>query len=335
MFNRRQGPAPVGIAHTIATLMRALILKRLLAFALTLLAASTVLFVTINVLPGSAARAALGIDATPQAVARFEAAHGLDRPIVVQYVEWLGKTLSGDFGTSFQNGVAVGPAILERVPVTLELALLAFIVANVIAIPLGGLAASRHQGRADKSVTFIATVFGAVPNFWLATLLVLVFTLELRWLPPGGFTPFSQDPIANLKQMIMPALSLGLVSSALLIRIMRASMIEVLSSEYVRTARAKGAGRRTILVRHALRNALTPYINVAAVEFGFLFGSVVVIEDIFLLPGIGSFVLVGIINRDYPVLLAGALTITLFVLVVNLVVDVLAGLLDPRRKSQA
>lgn len=313
--------------------MHVLILSRLLAFAFALLAASTILFLAINVLPGSAAQAALGIDATPQAIARFEAAYGLDRPIAVQYAEWLGRTLTGDFGKSFQNGVVVGPELLRRIPITLELAFLAFLVANLIAIPLGALAAIRHLKGTDKSITLLATIFGAVPNFWLATLLVLIFTLKLRWLPPGGYTPFSVDPVQNIKQMIMPALSLGIVSSALLIRIMRTAMIEVLSSDYIRTAHAKGADMRTVVTRHSLRNAFTPYVNVAAVEFGFLFGSVVVIEDIFLLPGLGSFVLVGIINRDYPVLLAGALTITLFVLILNLIVDLIVGILDPRKVS--
>jgi peptide/nickel transport system permease protein len=308
-----------------------LVFTRLIAFVLTLLAASVVLFLTINVLPGSAAKAALGIDATPQAIARFEAQHGLDRPLLVQYLEWLGRILQGDFGVSFQNSVAVGPELLNRLPVTLELAILAFVIANAIAIPLGALSALRHQRCPDSLVTFLATVFGAIPNFWLATLLILLFTLTLRWLPPGGYTPPATDLMLNFKQMLMPALSLGLVSSALLIRIMRASMLEVLSTDYIRTAHAKGAGERVILMRHAIRNALIPYLNVAAVEFGFLFGSVVIIEEIFLLPGIGSLVLVGIINRDYPVLLAGALAITVFVLTVNLIVDIVSALLDPRQ----
>ncbi|WP_119271348.1 ABC transporter permease [Taklimakanibacter deserti] len=314
--------------------MRNLILSRLLAFALTLLVASSILFVAINVVPGSAARSALGIDATPQALARFEALHGLDRPLVVQYADWLGRTFTGDFGKSFQNGVDVGPELLRRIPVTLELAILAFLIANVIAIPLGAFAAMRHQRIPDKGISFIATLLGAMPNFWLATLLVMVLTLRFRLLPPGGYTPFFDNPILNLKQMIMPALSLGIVSSALLIRIMRTAMIEVLSSDYIRTARAKGAQERVVMLRHAVRNALTPYVNVAAVEFGFLFGSVVIIEDIFLLPGIGSFVLVGIINRDYPVLLASALTITLVVLIINFIVDIAVGLIDPRRVTR-
>ena len=311
--------------------MLRLVALRLLAFVPTLLAASLVLFVAINVVPGSAARSALGIDATPQAIARFEAENGLDRPLYLQYGDWLGKVLHGDFGTSFQSHVPVGPEILARLPVTLELAVLAFLIANLIAVPLGALAAWAHQRPADTAITLMATVFGAIPNFWLATLLILVLSIWLGWLPSGGYTPFLQDPLTNLEQMLMPALSLGIVSSALLTRIMRTGMLEVLSSDYVRTARAKGADGRTIVRRHALKNALIPYLTVGAVEFGFLFGGVVIIEDIFLLPGIGSFVLVGIINRDYPVLLAASLVVTVVVLTVNMLVDLAAALLDPRQ----
>jgi peptide/nickel transport system permease protein len=308
-----------------------LILTRLALFVPTLLAASLILFIAINVVPGSAARSALGIDATPQAIMRFEALNGLDQPLHVQYLEWLGKAVKGDFGRSFQNRVDVGPEILKRLPVTLELALLAFLVANVIAVPLGAIAAYRHARTADAVITTCATILAAVPNFWLATLLVLVFSLKLRLLPAGGFTPFLQDPARNLTQMILPAVSLGLVSSALLLRIMRASMLEVLSSDYIRTARAKGAPDGIVITRHALRNATIPYLTVGAVEFGFLFGGVVIIEDIFRLPGIGSLVLVGIINRDYPVLIGSALVVTVAVLAANMLVDIIASLLDPRQ----
>ncbi len=219
---------------------------------------------------------------------------------------------------------------------TLELAIMAFLIANLIAVPLGALAAWHHQRPADTGITFLATVCGAIPNFWLATLLILFLAIWLGWLPAGGYTPFLEDPLTNLEQMLMPALSLGIVSSALLLRIMRTSMLEVLSSDYIRTARAKGAPGGVIVRRHALRNALIPFLTVGAVEFGFLFGSVVIIEDIFLLPGIGSFVLVGIINRDYPVLLASTLVITVVVLTVNMLVDLAGALLDPRQiKSKA
>ncbi|MGH6899077.1 MAG: ABC transporter permease [Geminicoccaceae bacterium] len=311
--------------------MLRLIAFRLLAFVPTLIAASIVLFIAINVVPGSAAKAALGIDATPQAIARFEHQHGLDRPLYVQYLAWLGGVLRGDFGNSFQNHVPVGPELLARLPVTLELALLAFLIANLIAVPLGAIAAYFHQRKTDYTITFCATVMGAIPNFWLATLLILLFALTWRWLPTGGYVPFTEDPLRNLSMMIMPALSLGIVSSALLLRIMRTAMLEVLTSDYIRTALAKGASQSVVVWRHAVRNALIPFLTVGAVEFGFLFGGVVIIEDIFLLPGIGSLVLIGIINRDYPVLLAAALVVTVAVLIANMIVDLVASILDPRQ----
>jgi peptide/nickel transport system permease protein len=239
--------------------------------------------------------------------------------------------LRGDLGTSFQNRVPVAPEILKRLPTTLELAILAFLIANAIALPLGALAALRHRRKTDVAVSALATVLGAIPNFWLATLLVLVFSLHLKILPAGGYTPFFDNPWQNFIRMILPALSLGLVSSALLLRIMRTTMLEVLNSDYVRTAHAKGAPESIVVMRHALRNALIPYLTVGAVEFGFLFGGVVIIEDIFRLPGIGSLVLVGIINRDYPVLLGSALVVTIIVLTANMIVDTCAALLDPRQ----
>ncbi len=311
--------------------MLRLIAFRLLVFLPTMLAASIVLFIAINVVPGSAAKAALGIDATAQAIARFEHQHGLDRPLHVQYLSWLQAALSGDFGNSFQNHVPVGPEIAARLPITLELAVLAFLIANLIAVPLGALAAYFHQRKTDVAITFMATVMGAIPNFWLATLLIMGFALIFPLLPAGGFVPFGEDPLKNISTMVLPALSLGVVSSALLLRIMRTAMIEVLSSDYIRTAIAKGANQNVVIWRHALRNALIPFLTVGAVEFGFLFGGVVIIEDIFLLPGIGSLVLVGIINRDYPVLLAAALVITFVVLLANMIVDISASLLDPRQ----
>ena len=311
--------------------MLRLIAIRLLSFVPTLVIASMVLFVAVNVVPGSASKAALGIHATPQAVKRFEHQHGLDRPLAVQYVEWAGKALKGDFGVSFQNAVAVGPEVMKRLPVTLQLAAMAFVVAIGLAIPLGALAGFYHQRPADGAITTLATLFGSIPNFWLATLLVYLFSLYLGWLPTGGYVPWAEDPAANLKSMLLPCISLGVVSSGLLIRIMRTSLIEVMTSNYIETARSKGVSDFRLVTVHAIRNALIPFLTVAAVEFGFLVGSVVIIEDVFRIPGIGSLVLVGIINRDYPVLLAAAMMITLIVLITNLVVDLLATVIDPRQ----
>ncbi len=308
-----------------------LVLYRLLSFIPTLLVASMLLFLAVNVVPGSASRAALGIQATPQALKRFEHKHGLDRPLAVQYVEWALKALRGDFGVSFQNAVAVGPEVKKRVPVTLELAGLAILLAVGLAIPLGALSGFYHQRVPDGIITSIATFFGSMPNFWLATLLVYLFSLYLGWLPTGGFVPFSQDPIGNLRSVALPSISLGLVSSGLLIRIMRTTVIEVMSANFIETAKSKGVSNFQLVTGHALRNSLIPFFTVAAVEFGFLVGSVVIIEDVFRIPGIGSLVLVGIINRDYPVLLAAAMMITLIVLLTNLVVDLMATVIDPRQ----
>lgn len=308
---------------------------RIASFVPTLLAASILLFIAINVVPGSAADAALGITATPEARARFEQEHGLDQPLPVQYARWLVHALQGDFGQSFQAGVPIGPEILLRLPLTIELAVLAFLIANLIAVPLGAFAAYQHQKIGDQSLLIWSTVMAAMPNFWLATLLILLFTIILGWLPPGGYVALVDDPLENLRLMIMPALSLGLVSSALLLRIMRTGMIEALSSEYVRTAFAKGASTSRVIWRHAMRNALIPFLTVGAVEFSLLFGGVVIIENIFLLPGIGALALIGIIQRDYPVLLASVLTIATVVLTANLVVDLLSAWLDPRRVRRA
>lgn len=311
--------------------MLRIVLWRLATFVPTLFVASVILFVAVNVVPGSAARSALGIQATPQALKRFEHQHGLDRPLPVQYLEWARKAIRGDFGSSFQNAVPVGPDVRKRIPVTLQLAGMAFLVALALAIPLGALAGFRHQSGADGVITTLATLFGSTPNFWLATLLIYFFSLRLGWLPTGGYTPFTEDPVANLKGMLLPCIALGLVSSGLLIRIMRTSVIDVMASNFVETARSKGISNIRLVTTHVLRNAMIPFLTVSAVEFGFLVGSVVIIEDVFRIPGIGSLVLVGIINRDYPVLLAAAMTVTVIVLIVNLLVDLAAQIIDPRQ----
>src|SRR3989442_661151 len=213
------------------------------------------------------------------------------------------------------------------VPTILATSLVLFITVNVV------------PGSAAKAaLSVIATILGAVPSFWLATVLILILAPTVKVLPAGGYAPFTEDPLKNLSLLIMPALSLGVVSSALLLRIMRAKLIEVLSSDYIHTAMAKGAAPNVVIRRHALRNALITFLTVGAVEFGWLFGGVVIIEDIFLLPGVGQLVLVGIINRDYPVLLASALTVTVVVLAANMLVDLVAAILDPRQvhvRSQA
>lgn len=313
--------------------LAASVASRLAALVLTALLASFLLFVAIQVLPGSAAQATLGFDATPQAVARFEAQHGLDRPWLMQYGDWLAGALRGELGVSFQGGIDLGADLAARIPVTLELALLAFLVANLIAMPLAFASASAQRRAMDAAVRLVGAAIGSMPSFWLATVLILVFALYAGWLPAGGYVPFVRAPWTNLQHMVMPALALGIASSGLLLRVLRSALLEVMRADYVTTAAAKGMSPFRVLFVHVLRNALNGYLHVATLELGFLFGGVVVIEDIFRLPGVGSLVLTGIINRDYPMLLAGAVTVTLFVLVANAVADGISVLLDPRRSQ--
>ncbi len=310
--------------------MLRLVVLRLLAFVPTLLAASLVLFVAINVVPGSAARSALGIDATPQAIARFEAENGLDRPLYLQYADWLGKVLHGDFGTSFQSHVPVGPEILARLPVTLELAILAFLVANLTAVPLGALAAWAHQRPADTAITLLATVFGAIPNFWLATLLILAASFWFQWSPALIYVPPTQDLLANLQQMLLPTLSLAVFLTAIVMRMTRSTVLEVLGEDYVRTAFAKGLHERLVLARHVLRNALIPVVTIIGLQAGTLLGGVVVVEQIFGLPGLGWTLLNGIYQRDYPVVQGTVLFFALVFALFNLLVDLTYAYLDPR-----
>ena len=311
--------------------MRRLVAYRLLGIVPTLLIASVVIFVAINVVPGSAADAFLGHRPTPEARAAFEAQHGLDRPLPVQYVDWIVGVVRGDFGISYQNGVEIAPDLMARVPVTLELALLAGLIAVMIALPLGTLAAHFRGRMPDRATAVVSTLAVSTPNFWLASVLVLIFAITLRWVPPGGYVPFTEDPLRNLTLMLLPALSLGLVASGLATRIIRVSLLDVFSTDYIRTARSKGARERDIVFRHSMRNAIVPFLVVGGTEVAALFGGAVVIEQIFLLPGLGSMVLIGIGGRDFPVLAASVLLITAMVVVANLLVDLTTAALDPRR----
>ncbi len=305
-------------------------LYRLGTGLLTVLAASVIVFVLINVVPGSAAVAFLGQAETPAAIAAFNRAHGLDRPLWVQYFSWLGGFVHGDFGQSFANGVQIGPDLLARLPVTLELTALAGLVAAAIALPLGILSAYFHHRQIDGAISIFGGLVASLPSFWIATMLILVFAIVLRVLPAGGYVSPWQDPVTNLSEMVMPAISLGAVSSAVLLRLTRTTMIEVLGSDYIRTAIAKGASGWRVVVRHAMKNALIPFFTVGALELSALFGGAVIVERIFLLPGVGQQVLIGITQRDYPMLEASVMLITLLVVGTNIVVDIGASWLDPR-----
>jgi peptide/nickel transport system permease protein len=309
------------------------ILRRTLGVVLSLLIASLLLFVTLNLLPGQASTAALGLNPTPTAVAAFNARYGLDQPLAVQYFSWLGGALRGDFGVSYQTEVSISGEVARRLPVTLELTGLSILFALVFALPLALVSSLNRAGAADTAAMSLSLVGLSLPAFATATAMVLLFSIRLHWLPPGGYISPVEDLAQNLRLMLMPAISLGLVSGGLLMRVFRSGIIDALGRDYIMASRARGASRLQVLRRHALRAALVPFITVGAVEIGAVFGGAVVIERLFQLPGLGTLVLQGIESRDYRVLQAAALMIAAFVMVSNLLVDLIAAAIDPRLRS--
>jgi peptide/nickel transport system permease protein len=310
--------------------------RRLLGLLLSLLVVSAVLFLALSVVPGKASTAALGTNPSPEAIAAFDRRYGLDRPLVVQYAEWLAGVARLDFGRSYQTDVSISDEILRRAPVTLELTLLAGLVALLLAVPLAMLAARHQYGTLDYGATALALSFVSVPAFAIATALVLVVSLQLRWLPPGGYTPFLEQPLQNLRLMLLPALSLGIVSGGVMMRILRAGMADAMQRSFVLVSRSRGASLGQVLVRHAAPVAAVPFMTFSAMEISAIFGGAVVIERIFQIPGLGTLVLQGIETRDYRVLQAAALVVATFVMTANLLVDLLAAAIDPRlRRLQA
>jgi peptide/nickel transport system permease protein len=316
--------------------LSAYILRRLILTVPTVLGVLCAVFLLIRLVPGDVVTQLIGLEASisPQRVAELRRLFGVDRPVHVQFGDYLGGVLRGDLGRSLRTGRPVGPELRRRFPVTVQLAVMGMIVAVGIGLPLGILAAL-HRGRLSD---FLATVFVllglSVPSFWLAVLLILLFALRLGWLPPTGYVAPGDDVWANLRHMVLPALSLGLVLAAASTRIVRSSLLEVLGRHYVRTARAKGLAERVVILRHALRNALIPVVTVLGLQFGTLLGGTVIIEQIFGLPGVGRYALEGINLRDYPVVQGAVLAIALAFTLVNLAIDICYGLLDPRIRYQ-
>jgi peptide/nickel transport system permease protein len=315
--------------------MIAYIIKRIVGVVLSLVISSMILFFTLNVLPGSAATSALGLNPSPAAAAAFNARYGLDRPLVMQYLTWIAGAAHGDFGLSYQTEISITDEIARRVPVTLELTFLAAVATLLISIPLAFVACLNRGRLLDLVATTVSLVGLSLPAFATGTALVLFVSLTLHWLPPGGFVDPAVSLWGNLRLMILPSISLGLVSGGLLMRIFRAGINDALGREYVLVSRSRGASRLRVLLRHAVRVASIPFITVGAMEIGAIFGGAVVIERIFQIPGIGSFVLQGVETRDYRVLQAGALVITAFVMIANLVADLIAAAIDPRLRLKA
>lgn len=304
--------------------------RRILQAIPVILLASLPIFMLLHAAPGDPALMVAGEDASESTVAAVRRELGLDRPIHIQYVTWLGDLVRGDLGSSFLSDLPVSRLIAQRLPATLELAVTAMILSVLIAIPVGALAAVNRGKLLDRIVTVGTTAGIAIPNFWIGILLVLVFGLTFRLFPAGGRVPLLEDPIQGARHLLLPALTLAITLSSNLARFVRASMLEVLPEDYVRTARSKGLREHAVVFRHALRNSLIPMLTVLGIQFGRLLAGSIIIESIFNWPGIGSLMLSAIRSRDFPVIQGTLALFMLIVIVTNLVTDVLYGVIDPR-----
>ena len=312
------------------------LLRRAATFSATLLVASLVVFAVLEILPGSPAQVMLGDTATPESIAALEAKLGLDRPAWVRYASWAGGLLRGESGMSYAYDTPTFELIAERLQVSLPLALLAMALTVVVALVLGIYAASRHNRVGDVGVMALSQLGVAVPSFWLAILLILLFAVQLQWVSAGGFPGWSGGDDeggglwAGLKALLLPALSLAAVQAAILARVTRSSVLEAMREDYVRTARAKGLTRRAVLWRHVLRNAMIPVLTIMGLQFANLVTGAIVVENVFVLPGIGRLVFQAINNRDLVLMRDVVMLLAAVVVLVNFVIDVLYVLIDPR-----
>lgn len=309
--------------------MVSFVLRRLVSLAVSLAVASVVIFFVLEVLPGDPARFMLGLNASPEALAALRSQLGLDAPVLVRFWDWAGGMMRGDFGISYTYRVPVAELIGARLWVSLPLAVYALALAMLIGIPLGALAASRRDTPVDFATMGLAQVGIALPNFWFAMLLVLLFSVTLRWFSSGGF-PGWEDPGAALAALTLPAIALALPQAAILARVMRSSLIDTLDEDYVRTARAKGLSRRQALWRHAFRNGLIPVLTIMGLQFSFLLAGAIIIENVFYLPGLGRLAFQAISSRDLIVVRSVVMILVFAVIVVTFLVDIGYAAIDPR-----
>ncbi|MGP2492834.1 ABC transporter permease [Mesorhizobium sp. PUT5] len=310
--------------------MSAYLAKRLVTAIVTLALASVVVFAVLEVVPGDPARLMLGMNASAGQVEQLRSQMGLNDPLLLRYLHWAGGILRLDFGRSYTYSVPVIDLVRERVMVSLPLALIALALSTAIALPVGIYSASRH-GRMGDALAMSAAQFGvAVPNFWFALLLVYLFAVWLRWVPAGGFPGWSAGAGPALKALVLPAVALALPQAAILARVTRSALVEVLSEDFIRTARAKGLPWRAVLWRHALRNALIPVVTIMGLQFAFLLAGTVIIENVFYLPGLGRLVFQAITQRDLIVVESVVMLLVASVIAVNLIVDLSYALVDPR-----
>ena len=309
------------------------VLRRVLILVISLLVASIVVFLFMAVLPGDPAQVALGVNATPALLAKTRAELGIDQPLVTQYLRWIGGVLHGDFGRSYVTRDAIGPQLLDRLGVTLWLVGAGMVVALVIAVPVGTFAAVRHRKPSGVTVSGLSQIGVAIPAFLAGIILVQIFAVQLRWLPSGGWTPPDQNLGEFLRGLVLPALSLGLVQGAVLTRYVRSAVLDTLGQDYLRTARSKGLLPGQALFRHGLRNASVPVVTVLGLQLATLLIGAVVVERVFVLPGLGSLLLDAVSSRDLLTVQGIVLVLVAGVLLVNFVVDVLYTVLDPRLRG--
>jgi len=313
--------------------MTAYIVRRLLLIVPVLFGVSVAVFLMVRLIPGDVVDLILGTEgaASPERMVQLRRLFGLDRPFHEQYLSWIGGLLTGNLGQSIRTSRPILSDILARLPVTYQLAAMAMLFSLVAAIPLGVLSAVKRYSATDSVVRVIGLLGLSIPNFWLATMMVLaVSKLASGALPTSGYVPPSRDLFDNVRSLLLPSLALGAANMAILMRLTRSTMLEVLRQEYVATARAKGLVERAVVYRHALRNALIPVLTIAGVQVGYLLGGAIIIEQIFALPGVGTLILNAITQRDYPVVQAGVLFVAASFVLVNLVVDILYAYVDPR-----
>jgi peptide/nickel transport system permease protein len=313
------------------------IAKRLSSFFITLLVASAVVFVVLELLPGNAAEVILGESATPESLAALQAKLGLARPAFTRYTQWLGGLLTGHTADSISYSVPTAELIGERLRVSLPLAVMAMVLTMVLALSLGVYAASRHHRIGDVGVMAVSQLGIAMPNFWFAILLILLFAVQLQWVSAGGFPGWTEDEGGGLwegtRALLLPAVSLALVQAAILARVTRSAVLEVMREDFVRTARAKGLSQRQALWRHVLRNAMIPVVTVAGLQFANLITGTIVVENVFVLPGIGRLIFQAIANRDLVVVRDVVMLLAAVVVAVNFIVDVVVAWIDPRLRT--
>ncbi|UJW85160.1 ABC transporter permease [Devosia sp. SL43] len=311
------------------------VLRRFLGFAVTLFVAALVIFWLLDLLPGDPAQFILGITATPEAVANLRTRMGLDAPAHERFLSWVLGMLQGDFGQSYTQRAPVAQLIWERLGVTLPLAVFAMIISIAVGLPLGILAARRRGKALDTGLMVLAQMGVAIPNFWFGMLLTLLFAVVLRWLPPGGFTPWDENPGLAFRGLILPSLALALPQASILARVMRTALVDVTGQDFIRTARAKGLTMGEAVWRHGVRNALLPVLTILGLQFAFLVAGTIIVENVFYLPGLGQLIRTAISERDLILVRSATIILVIAVTATMLLTDIAYALVDPRLRDRS